>query len=95
MAPGEPVEQYGEVCDVLVRLVDEGTEVFRLTQGVQLGPERFRLLGAVPPGEKWEFQPGEVVRCIIKVLSSDQAHWLAVKPIIAEQDVAPDCGGMT
>ena len=94
IVPSKRVEEYGEVCDVLIRLMDEGTDAFRLTKGVQLGPERFQLLGTVPPGEKWEFQPGEVVRCIIKVLGSNEAHWFAVKIILAERGATPDTAGM-
>ncbi len=81
MSLSEPAPGYGEVCEVLVRLLDEGTDVFRLTQGIQLGPGLFRLLGTVPHGETWEFRPGEIVRCIIKVLSTTEAHWWAVERV--------------
>jgi len=92
-SPSEAVEEYGAVCDVLVRRTIQGTEVFHIIQGVQLGPARFQLLGTVPPGEQWEFQPGQVVKCIIKVIGPNEAHWFAVEPILAEQAAAPDRDG--
>jgi hypothetical protein len=50
-------------CEVYVGLRDEGTEVWRPVVAERLGGELFRLVGTVPDGESWQFQPGEVVRC--------------------------------
>jgi hypothetical protein len=74
----EPLEGFGEVCDVLVPRID-GSGELHLAQGVQLGPtDRFQLLGSVPSGQRWAYQPGEIVRCTIKVFSGmKEAHWLA------------------
>ncbi len=81
----EPQEGFGEVCEVLVPLVGGTSDALHLAKAVQLGPaDRFRLLGVVPAGQRWEYQPGEVVRCIIKVLSRTEAHWLAVSRYAAD-----------
>lgn len=76
-------EEYGEICDILVHLAGEGETGYHLAQGVPLGPGRFRLLGEVPEGESWSYQPGATVRCIIKVVSLDppESHWFAVEQI--------------
>ncbi|MBM3996067.1 MAG: hypothetical protein FJ303_18240 [Planctomycetes bacterium] len=71
----QPEPAYGELCDVLISMRGGG---FHLGQGIQLGPEKFELVGSTPTDEVWEFQPGDVVRCIIKVLGPREAHWLAV-----------------
>ena len=50
---------------IYVRLLDEGTEVFRPTEALDLGNGQFRLLPTSnydPEDEKWEFPPGSVVR---------------------------------
>ena len=61
-----------EPCVVYVRLLDEGTEVARPVKAEQVGPEAFHLLGPVPEGELWEFQPNEIVRC-----QRRGGHWFA------------------
>ena len=57
---------------VYVRLLCEGTEVFRPTGAVQMANEVYRLLPTVnydPADELWEFPPGALVHCQIKKLS--------------------------
>jgi hypothetical protein len=89
-AADELLDGFGEVCDVLVPLVESAA--MHLTQGVQLGPaDRFRLIGRVLPGQRWAYQPGEQVRCVIKVLSRTEAHWLAVGRYDAEPLYSPGC----
>lgn len=92
-ATDEPLDGFGEVCEVLVPLVGESPAAWHLAEGVQLGPaDRFRLIGRVPPGQHWAYQPGEQVRCIIKVLSRTGAHWLAVGRYNAAPNAATDGG---
>jgi hypothetical protein len=62
-----------ELCEVYVRLLDEGTEVSRPVNAELVGPGLFRLLGPVPNGEVWEFQPGEIVRC-----RRCEGYWFAI-----------------
>lgn len=49
---------------IYVRLLGEGTPVFRPTHGVLLGEGRYKLLPTDdydPEDETWEFLPGSVV----------------------------------
>lgn len=59
----------GQTCSVFVRLLGEGTAVWRSVSALCVGPGLFRLLGPIPEGECWEFGPGEVVRCAMRVFS--------------------------
>ena len=54
-----------EIPLVYVRLLGEGTVVFRPTAATSIGPDTVRLLtpnGYDPEDEDWEFKPGAVVR---------------------------------
>lgn len=58
---------------IYVQLLDEGTDVWRPTEGHALGNNLFRLLPTAnydPEIEAWEFLPGAVVRCEEKALST-------------------------
>lgn len=51
---------------VYVRLLDEGTDVFRPTQAECLQADEYRLLPTAdydPEDEHWEFLPHEAVKC--------------------------------
>ena len=51
---------------IYIPLLEEGTVVFRPTQGVALGTDVFRVLPTDdydPEDEVWKFPPGAVVRC--------------------------------
>jgi hypothetical protein len=51
---------------IYVRLLDEGTDVWRPTLGRRVGPMTFEVMPTPnydPEDEKWEFLPGRVVRC--------------------------------
>lgn len=51
---------------VYIRLLNEGTEVMRPTESLDLGEGLFELLPTGdydPADEHWEFTPGTVVRC--------------------------------
>jgi hypothetical protein len=58
---------------VYVALLDEGTDVWRPVDAEEVRPGLFRLLGPVPEGERWQFQPGDIVRCQERVLSAGRA----------------------
>lgn len=54
-----------ELVEVYVRLLGEGTHVFRRTLAEFLESDRVRLLAPTdydPEDEDWEFKPGSVVR---------------------------------
>ena len=65
-----------EPNEIYVRLLDEGTEVSRPVKAESVGPGLFRLLGSVPEGELWQFQPGEIVRYRLR-----KGYWFAVASI--------------
>jgi len=47
---------------VFVRLLDEGTDVWRPVRAVRIGENTYRITEqAVPEDEVWVFQPGDVV----------------------------------
>jgi hypothetical protein len=65
-----------------VRLQDEGTEVCRPTEALDLGNGFFKILPTKrydPQDEKWEFPPGSVVRGK-SIGDADGAYLLAVNP---------------
>jgi hypothetical protein len=52
-----------EQLTVFVELLDEGTQCWRPAVAERLSEDTYRIIGNVPDGESWRFQPGEVVRC--------------------------------
>ena len=51
-----------------VRLLNEGTEIYRPTRGLKMGGGLFTLVaspGYNSGGEAWEFLPGAVVRVVM------------------------------
>jgi hypothetical protein len=75
-------------CTVFVPLVGEGIEVWRPANAVRVGPELFRLMGPVPEGETWEFNPGEVVQCAMRVFFGGKQRLTAFQRAGAEPDAA-------
>ena len=56
--------------EIFVRLLNEGTDVLRPTQGLVLGSNDVQVLATPdydPALEKWEFPPGSKVRCVKEV----------------------------
>jgi hypothetical protein len=52
-----------EVVTVYVRLLDEGTDVWRPVQARRLNGQNVLLLGKPEAGEIWEFPSGAAVVC--------------------------------
>lgn len=51
-----------DLATVLVRMLDEGTDVWRPVKAVGLGETTYRLANDPVPGdESWVFQPGDIV----------------------------------
>jgi hypothetical protein len=51
---------------IYIRLLDEGTDVYRPTQGLMVDDMVFKVLPTEhydPKDEYWEFPPGKIVRC--------------------------------
>ena len=52
-----------ERVTILIKLLDEAVDVWRLVDAARGGDGEYRVLGQIPDGEVWAFQPGDVVRC--------------------------------
>lgn len=66
---------------LFIRLLDEGTEVSRPTEALDLGNGLFEVLATPaynPADEVWEFPPGSIVRTE-KRHSAEGEYLLAVK----------------
>jgi len=60
---------------IYVRLLDEGTTVYRPASAVAEGPATYRLAateGYDPEDEHWEFPPGSLVRAERRQLDGDE-----------------------
>jgi len=51
---------------VLVELLDEGTDVWRPVEVVEVRPGWHLLEGSAPDDECWAFPPGTVVECEVR-----------------------------
>jgi hypothetical protein len=74
---------------IYVRLLDEGTVVWRPTQGRKVGPMTFQVLPTPrydPKNERWEFVPGRVVNCRWEERSGGPA-FIACEPAAAPADL--------
>jgi len=68
-APPIPTGQGKEVS-IYINLMGEGMNVLRAVRAEHLGRDFYIIIEAMPPGETWEYLPGQVVRCHKKNLSS-------------------------
>ena len=67
---------------IFVRLLEEGTEVFRPTNATNLGNGLFKILPTPnydAKDELWEFPPGSVVRGENRLDDSGE-YFVAIKP---------------
>lgn len=55
---------------IYVRLLNEGTEVYRPVEVESIDGKSFRICGTEPPDEEWEFPPGSLVRVVNTKASS-------------------------
>jgi hypothetical protein len=62
---GEPVKSKRGLgpTTIYVKLLDEGVECWRPVQALEKPPGCFKIVGPVPEDERWEFEPGQLVRC--------------------------------
>jgi hypothetical protein len=63
----------GKPASIYLNLVGEGLACLRPVQAEHMGKDFYRIVEQVPEGEAWEFQPGQIVRCQKKNLSSGKA----------------------
>jgi hypothetical protein len=58
---------------VYVGLVGEGLNVMRSVRAEHLGRNYYKIVEPMPEGERWQYGPGQVVRCEKKKLSTGKA----------------------
>ena len=71
------------MVDVHVALLGEGTPVWRPVQARHVRGTVYEILGSIPDGEEWEFQPGELVECEQHAFSGGSSGLVACRPTAA------------
>jgi hypothetical protein len=71
-------EGFVSLTTLYVQLEDEGTDVWRPVQAVIIDDNRYRLLGPMPPDERWSIPPNSIVQSVEKNLSGG-VHNVAVE----------------
>lgn len=57
-------DEKGTMTLIYIGLLDEGTNVWRPVRAELRGEGVFRIADEQPEGERWEFPPGALVRCV-------------------------------
>jgi hypothetical protein len=68
---------------IYIRLLNEGTLVYRPTQGEEIERSVFKVLPTGdydPDDEQWEFPPGKIVRCTQEI-KGDREVLIAVEEV--------------
>ncbi len=68
-----PIIPTGKETMIYINLVGEGLNLLRSVRAEHLGRDFYKIVEPVPEGESWEYQPGQVVRCKKKNLSTGKA----------------------
>jgi hypothetical protein len=66
----------GREALIYLNLVGEGLNVLRTVRAENLGRDYYRIADIMPENERWEFTPGQVVKCRKKALSNGK-HMVA------------------
>ena len=79
----EASEMKAASATVYVYLLDEGTDVWRPVSAEWLGDSIYRIVSGppAPEDEKWEFAPGEIVRCRHQKLAGGR-HLIAYERVM-------------
>ena len=67
------------IAQIFVALLEEGVDCWRPVAAEDLGSGLYRIVGSVPDGEIWEYQPGEIVNARDHVFSGGEKGLVAVK----------------
>jgi hypothetical protein len=70
----------GQIVDVWIPLLNEGTVVSRPTKAEQVGAGLYRVLATPdydPADEEWAYVPGSIVRCTVVTSEQGEAYLLA------------------
>ena len=68
---------------IFIRLLDEGTEVWRPAEAEQVREGVFRIIAREPEGERWQFGSGSLVRCRQRTFSGGGNGLVAYETAIA------------
>jgi len=74
------------IAKIYVYLLDEGTDVWRPVDAIQVGDATYEIVGrnGDPEDEHWEFDTGDLVRCEQRALSGGM-HIIAVERLSPKQ----------
>ncbi len=65
------VDPDSNIYKVFVKLLDEGTEVWRPVEAFRVSHNVYQLSGNQPEGEEWQFKVGSIVLCEQKKFTGD------------------------
>jgi hypothetical protein len=71
------------VVHIYVALFEEDTLVWRPVQARYVRGVVYEILGVVPAGENWEFQPGQFVECKQHVFADGSSGLAAFQSVVA------------
>jgi hypothetical protein len=66
-----------QALTIYVGLLDEGVTVWRPVVAREVSPGLYELTGAIAEGERWEYQPGQVVECECRALDGGDSGLVA------------------
>ena len=74
-------EGFTSIVTIYVRLIGEGTDVWRPVEAEHLGGNLFRILSENqnPDDETWEFSTGQAVRCKRHTFADDTVRLVATE----------------
>jgi len=78
------VEGMMEICEIYVYLMDEGVDVWRPVKAQQIEGDVYKIIGIEgydPEDEKWQFIPGDIVKCEEKTLADGKQALVAVEKV--------------
>jgi len=70
--------------EIFVQLLDEGVAVWRPVSARLFDDLTFEILGIVPVGETWEFEPGMRVRCEERFFAGSANKMVAIQRVLDE-----------
>ena len=61
-----------DLQQIYMPLLEEAVECWRPVEAERIGADLYVVVGAIPEGEVWAFQPGETVFCRDQVFEDGQ-----------------------
>ena len=77
-------EGFVSFVTIYVRLLNEGTEVWRPVEAEVLGDDCFKIVSenTDPNDETWEFPPGSIVRCARRAFEKEVEQFVAIEEML-------------